>query len=150
MSHDIYEKRKEAYSEAYETAYSLPELIGPSDIDDTADTWGDITDEQIESEIAECLDVVHTESQYEGLIRDLAVTLWRDSLPRVSMDHLVFDDKAEAVRNGYWPNRMNKWDCEEILFERDIPSDVRDEAYEVVSAGVADKLDPRADKGDSL
>jgi len=150
MKNDTLQKRKETYSEVYQDGYELSALIGPSDVEETADSWDDISDEELRAEIRECLTVANQERQYEGCIRDLAVTMWRNGLPRVSMDDMAFDDPETAVEKGYWPNSMDKWTCEEILFERDIPTDVRQEAWEVVSAAIADKLNPRVEKFASL
>jgi len=144
--HDIPQKRKDAYSEAYENSYSLPDLISPSDVDGTADSLDDISDRQLEQEISKSLTFVNQERKYDGLIRDLAVSLWRDTLPRVAMRDMVFESKAEAVKNGYYPNKMTYVECEEILYEMDIPTDILNEARQAVMAGVADKLHPRREK----
>lgn len=150
MSNDIYTQRQEAYAEAFDAAHELSDLIDPSDVLEGADHWSDISDERLTQEVNECLTVARSENQHNGAVRDLAVTIWRGDLPRAPMDDLAFDDKETAVENGYWPNSMNKWDCEEILFEADIPADVMQEAWETVSAGIADKTHPRRSKGDSL
>lgn len=139
---DIIRAKREAYSEAYENALSLSDLISPSDVIEGADRWRDISDERLDGEVAECLTHVRSEGQYSGIVRDLAVKTWMGDLPRAPMEDLAFDDKRTAVENGYWPNSMNKWECEEILFEMEIPPMVRDEAWEVVSRGVGDKLHP--------
>jgi len=136
----------DAKQAAAEQAEPINMLINVSDIDESADSWDDISDEQIRQEITQSLDVISSERQYEGLIRDLAVTMWRSDPPRAPMGALVFETERAAVENGYWPNSMNKWEVEEILFELDIPTDVYNEAWEVVSMGVSDKMNPREEK----
>lgn len=140
--------KKEAYEQAYEEAHSLPSLINPSDVTGfDGDSWGEMDNDLIRREIGESLSVIRSERQYDGLQRDLAITLWRDSLPRVPLSDMSFETQEECVENGYWPHRMNKWEIEELLFEQDIPNQCMNEAWEIISRGIADKMNPNRDKG---
>lgn len=96
--------------------YSMDELIDPSDIDENADNWEDIDEDTLNMEVGEGIQVMVSENQIPA-IKDLSVVLWRESLPRVPMKDLVFDDMETAVREGYWPNSMNRIEVTEILWE---------------------------------
>jgi hypothetical protein len=148
MYQDIIDANRTAYEEGHSHAHTLSSLIDPSDVIEGADRWSDISDERLTQEVGESVEVIMSENQLEGVVRELAVTLWRDDLPRVSMDDMAFESKEKAVKEGYWPNSMDKWGCKEILFEQTIPSDVYRESQEVVEMGIIDKMHPKRSEGD--
>lgn len=114
---DEYTAREQAKRAVVEQVkYSLDDLIPPSDVEDGAETWDDIDEETLRMEVGESLDHLVSEGALPA-IDDLAIVLWRESLPRVPMDDLVFSDRATAVREGYWPYKMNRTEVTELLWE---------------------------------
>lgn len=149
----VREAKRDAYLEAYEAAeYDLTELISPDDVEEGSESWDDIDEDTLADEVSECVTVMSTEGQLDGIRNDLAVKIHRESLTRAPMDDLVFDTMREAVRNGYWPHTMNKWECEEHIQEIGLDEidefhDSRNEADEAVyHFGAYDKMHPFKEK----
>jgi len=138
----------EARDKAHENAMSLNELIDPSDVDPNAEKWEDIDPDKLDMEIHESISVIRSENQspYDRLAYDLAIGLWRDSMPRVPMGDMAFETEEKAVRKGYWPNKMDKWTCREILEdysnEYEYFYEFLDEAWEYVSEGIYQGMHP--------
>lgn len=144
--------KTDAKREAYKKAYPLHHLIRAEDVRDDAESWAEIRDEDIEEEVNESLSVMRSEGQYYYLQKPLAVRLKADDMMRIRMDDLVFDDRHEAVKNGYWPHKMTRQQVFSHLFEDDvtIESGYYDDAWEVISQGIADKMNPRKEEPDYL
>ena len=138
----------EARDKACEDAMSLNELIDPSDVDPNAERWKDIDPDKLDMEIHESISVIRSENQnpFNWIAYDLAIGLWRDSMPRVSMGDMAFETEEKAVREGYWPNRMDKWEAREILEsysnEYEYFHEFLDEAWEYVSEGIYQGMHP--------
>lgn len=141
--------RKEARKKAEGSTESLSRLLSPRDVVDGADGWDDIPDERMKSELEEVSSVFITEGQtpYKSLVRDLAISLWMEDLPRVNMDHLKTDVRRTVVlSHGYWPYDMSYSDMWEMLQSVDyhqIPTSLWVDAVNEVQAGIIDGLDPR-------
>lgn len=141
----------EARDKAFDEATELGNLIDPSDIDPDAENWEDIDPDKLNMEIGDIVSRIRSENQspFHGIAYDLAITLWRDSLPRVPMRDLVFETPEVAVREGYWPNKMNKWTCREILEDYsnqyDYFHEFLDESWEYVGEGIHNKMHPLED-----
>lgn len=130
--------------------YDLSELIDPSDVQADATTWEQVDEDILRREIHESVEIMLSERQqpFDAMIHDLAVVLWRDSLPRISMDLLDTDSERDALQQGVWPNKVDKWQAREVLEETgEPPQDAYDTAREVVSRGMARGLNPL--EGDS-
>lgn len=138
---------KELAKESVE--YTLSDLINPSDIDENAALWEDIDPDTLNEELWRSVEVMQSERHmpYHGIAYDLAICLWRDNLPRAPMGDLVFETQEKAVREGYWPNKMDKWQCREILesYSSDYEyfHEYLNEAWESVGAGIYEAMDPR-------
>jgi len=150
---DVRSEKRDAYDDVHESAYPIHDLIGPSDVSDDATSWSDVSDRDMDREVSRATEVVRSEGQYSGIARDLAVTVWIADLPRAPMSDLAFEDRREAVANGYWPYDMDIVEVREIVSEQFDRHDMQyrgahEEAYGVITAAYADKLDPRADYGD--
>lgn len=144
--------RDELYEEVYENAYCITELIHPSDVDEHAGSWEEVTDEALEREISQYI-VDDGKHYYDSHIAtETAIAAWLDDMPRVKMEHMKFDYMEEALIHGYWPNKlssdaaMNKLD--EMLMDGDVhlPSDAMDTVQFITNSAVADKYDPRVDE----
>jgi len=150
---DVRSKERQAYDDVYAEAYPIGDLIDPSDVSDDADQWSDVSDRDMEHEVARATEVIRSEGHYDGIARDLAVTMWIGDMVRAPMSDLAYEDRREAVSAGYWPYDMDKWEVREIVSEQFDRHDVTyrdayDAAYEVITAAYVDKFDPRADYGD--
>lgn len=139
--------KSEARKLAKENATPLNELIRPSDVQEGADSWEEIDDETIEHECFESASIILSERQEpaHSIAHDLALTLWAKDLPRAPMEDLVFTTKEKAVREGYWPNKMDKWHLREILEEMYQSEEYYwyyEEAREVVESGIVEGMKP--------
>jgi hypothetical protein len=156
VSMKLMERKKNVYSQVYEEAHSLPEMINCTDIDESAESWDEVSQEDITPEVKQSASVMMDENQFKNRAKPLALHIWIKDLNRASMADLVFDTKAEALKNGYLPSSMSWQSAESKLTEMNnagevnIPNSAWDEAYNVIRAAIVDKLDPNAEKGESL
>jgi len=143
--------RTEAREKAREAATPLNKPIQPSDIDDSANSWDDIEMETLENECVRSAEIILAEEQmpFAGICHDLAMTSWTESMPRISMSHLDYEDMETAVvEANVWPNEMNKWEIREILEENYRSNDdmsviyheCYNDAYDVVLDGIVDGM----------
>lgn len=141
--------RQEARQEAQEATDSFDRLINPTDIDQSADEWSDIDEQELEQEAITSVEIIRSEKQtpFDGFARDLALKLTKEALTRAPMEHLTFETKRKAVTAGYWPHSMNKWELEELIHENyeegklsRIYRECYQEAWDTVSAGIIDGL----------
>ena len=148
--------KKKTYSSVYDSVDSLDEAIGPSDVDEESETWSEVPDSEMRQEIAECISVMMSESQYESEAKQLAIQIWSSDLARVKLDDLRYDEPKEAIKNGYQPyktpHEASVAMIEELVNESvlHVPNTAWDEAYNVIRAAIADKLDPNGIKGESM
>lgn len=131
--------------------YDLSDLIDPSDVQADATTWKQVDEDTLRREIHEAVEVMLSERQqpFDSMIHDLAVVIWRDSMPRIGMNYLLdVKDERDALQQGIWPIKVDKWQAREVLEESgEPPKDAYDTAREVVSRGMAKGLNPL--EGDS-
>ena len=148
--------KKKTYSSVYDSVDSLDAMVDPSDVDEESETWSEVPDSEMRQEIAECISVMMSESQYESEAKQLAIQIWSSDLARVKLDDLRYDEPKEAIKNGYQPYKtpheasvaMIKELVDESVLH--IPNTAWDEAYNVIRAAIADKLDPNGIKGESM
>lgn len=116
---------------AEESTYSLDDLIHPSDIDGSYSQWSEIPESVLNQELNRSIEVMESEfpqnrhSELAGLFDDLIYRLWREHMPRIPLDDLKAETPEKAVKKGYWPNKMSKYEVTDILFSLDA-NDVRD------------------------
>jgi len=148
---DVTTVRSDVRDAAEEATDSLDSLISPSDlIHSNADEWSEVTEDDLTEEIAESVSVMRSEGQrpHAGLAHDLALALCRDSLTRVPLSDLTFDDRQAAVREGYWPYDMNRTEVTERIEETHVSDGTvlwrqcETEAWDAVTAGIHDGLIP--------
>lgn len=156
MTIPIVKQKKNVYSDVYEDAYSLKELIDHTDIDESAESWDEVSQHDIDEEVRKSTEVAMDESQFANKAKRLARSVWVKDLNRASMSDLLFDSEKEALKQGYLPRKMSWREAEDQLAqminrnETSIPNAAWDESYTVIRAAVVDKLDPNAQKGESL
>jgi hypothetical protein len=98
--------------------------------------------DKLEEELSESVGVILSESgtyhpTIEALIQDLEYSLYVEEMPRVKMEHLVFDTHEEAVKEGYWPYKMSCGEALNVAYEHvDLHNDYLEEARQEVSAGL--------------
>lgn len=150
---------------AKESTYSLDELIKPTDIDKSYNSWNSIPEDTLNREIGECIEHMERElypypanSELYGLFEDLIYALWRDNLPRIPLDDLTAETPEKAVKKGYWPFKMSKYEVTDILYSleretirdnhamqispNDTPLWAFNEALEPVREGWSEGLNP--------
>ena len=148
--------KKKTYSSVYDSVDSLDVRVDPSDVDEESETWSEVPDSEMRQEIAECISVMMSESQYESEAKQLAIQIWSSDLARVKLDDLRYDEPKEAIKNGYQPyktpHEASVAMIEELVNESvlHVPNTAWDEAYNVIRAAIADKLDPNGIKGESM
>ena len=148
--------KKKTYSSVYDSVDSLDVRVDPSDVDEESETWSEVPDSEMRQEIAECISVMMSESQYESEAKQLAIQIWSSDLARVKLDDLRYDEPKEAIKNGYQPyktpHEASVAMIEELVDESvlHVPNTAWDEAYNVIRAAIADKLDPNGIKGESM
>lgn len=148
--------KKKTYSSVYDSVDSLDVRVDPSDVDEESETWSEVPDSEMGQEIAECISVMMSESQYESEAKQLAIQIWSSDLARVKLDDLRYDEPKEAIKNGYQPyktpHEASVAMIEELVNESvlHVPNTAWDEAYNVIRAAIADKLDPNGIKGESM
>jgi len=148
--------KKKTYSSVYDRVDSLDAMVDPSDVDEESETWSEVPDSEMRQEIAECISVMMSESQYESEAKQLAIQIWSSDLARVKLDDLRYDEPKEAIKNGYQPyktpHEASVAMIEELVNESvlHVPNTAWDEAYNVIRAAIADKLDPNGIKGESM
>lgn len=148
--------KKKTYSNVYDSVDSLDAMVEPSDVDEESETWSEVPDSEMRQEIAECISVMMSESQYESEAKQLAIQIWSSDLARVKLDDLRYDEPIEAIKNGYQPyktpHEASVAMIEELVDESvlHVPNTAWDEAYNVIRAAIADKLDPNGIKGESM
>lgn len=120
--------------------YDLRELVG-HEVDD----WDD---EKLRQEAYKSAEIMLSESKHahpelHALVRDRALTLLQDDMPRVPMDRLTSDDREKVVLDWrYWPFDMTDEECREIL-EQLSAVDMSDywlQAESEAKRGLVDKL----------
>jgi hypothetical protein len=141
---------KEIAKESVE--YKISDLIQPSDIDENAETWEDIDRYTVEKECHESAEIMLQETQepFGGMVRDYAIILWRDNMPRVNREHLTTDNDREILIDmGYWPYDMSYFDVYRELNDyinetssHHIPSTYDRQAKETVSIGIVNGMIP--------
>jgi len=91
--------KKKTYSSVYDSVDSLDTMVDPSDVDEESETWSEVPDSEMRQEIAECISVMMSESQYESEAKQLAIQIWSSDLARVKLDDLRYDEPKEAIKN---------------------------------------------------
>lgn len=152
--------KADARKRARTYATPIDDLIDPSDVCATADTWDEVPDEALRSELDTSVEIIMSEMQHSHhRIRDtvyqLAICLWRDSMPRVNPDHMSDDISCRDMltQHGYWPTDMTKWEARDILMDysptnRHIPYDVWEESVMVVEHGLRQGMAPETGESD--
>jgi hypothetical protein len=144
--------RSEARDRAEELATPLSDLIRPNEVTDGADEWSDVDPDDLEFHVHESVRISLSERQDHkvmSVLYDRAITHYLDECQRVPMKHLSDDiERTEAlVSYGYWPYKMSRGEAYCSLAERwetlrDVPTEDYQEAYDAVSAGLADGMVP--------
>jgi hypothetical protein len=132
--------------------HKISDLINPSDIDESASEWDDIDKYTAEKECHESAEIMLQETQepFYGMVRDYALILWRDNMPRVNRDHLTTDSDREILVNmGYWPYDMSYFEVYRELNDyinetssHHIPSTYDRQAKETVAIGIVNGMMP--------
>jgi hypothetical protein len=143
------DRKRSLYDEVFERSYKISDLVPVEEVDEDADSWDDVSDDDLDAEIMEALRHAGPAEEHDGLIREYAIALWMSDLPRVSMDDMVFETMEEAVDDFYWPKKMDRYELEDLLWEKDETYGYP-EAHGVAEAAYIDKFDPRSEKYDSL
>jgi len=147
----ISDARDDLYREVYEGTYSMDELINPSDVDENADSWAEVGDERLNHEIHRSVEISINESRFENEIKHLAVLERLHDMPRVDMEHLIFDTHEEALYESYWPFDLSRMEAasklKDMLYrgEINIESTAYIKARNLAKKALADKYDPRVD-----
>lgn len=137
--------RQEARRKAKEATPSITTLIDPSDLrNQDIDSWENVDLDRLTAELG--MDMVNTSEirDYEVITHDLALSLWIDEMPRIAMEHLVYNDKETAViEANVWPNSMSITELWEVLEENyDKCTEAYDwyyeDAHNEVYAGIID------------
>lgn len=129
----------------------LSALINPSDVTDNAEEWSDIDTETIRQEASRSVEVIVSENQqpFYDMATDLALEFIKQELPRVPMSDMAFDSMETAVKRGYWPNKMDKYELEELVWENKndcetklfhIYRECENEAWGIVQEGMLEGL----------
>jgi len=146
-----YPTKQDAKRIATEYAKPLDRLISPSDVDENADTWGDIDRDRVESEIWESVMIMRSEHrEVRGMVQERAFRIWTDSLTRVTNEALSENVSNEDLvfTYGIWPYKMDKWECYETchrVFEEPnmrIPQWAYNEAEEEIQGALFDGTMP--------
>lgn len=148
--------KQKAKKQAYKAVqYDLSDLINPSDVRGVSDDvteWQNVDPDVIDREVHESISIMLSERQkpWDRIIRDLAYVLWRDSMPRISMDKLATDNKRMAVTSmDIWPNHVDKWTALEWLeASGEPPNEFYDEARESLERGLYVGLHPTKGRDD--
>lgn len=149
---NVHKRKKELYDTVYGTVHSLDQLIDPSEVTEHAETWSDVSEEELEREIHQSVKMNLSESNYDNLVKGMAIYFWLHEMPRVKLEDLVFDSTDEALKNGYWPYNLSVMGAEAKLYDMttsgdiSIPNTARNQAHSIAKSAVADKLDPRVDE----
>jgi len=135
---------KEAKNRAKEYATPLDGLIKPKWEFDTKE-WENVDRYELEDEIHFSIDIMMSEINSHYQLKDIlythALTELKNNLTRVPKDHVTFDDKKEALSNGYWYYGMDKFECFELLQEiYTTLSDIPSEYYEYARMNVQEGL----------
>lgn len=143
---------RETRDRAEELATPLSDLIRPNEVTDGAESWDEVDPADLEFHIHESVDIILSERQdpkLQGLLFDRAMTHFLDNCQRVKMEHLSDDiGREEAlVSYGYRAYDMRDGEAYCILAEhyeslREVHSEDYQEAYDAVSAGLADGMVP--------
>jgi len=149
---DIEKRRKDVYGKVFQSTESMDRLIDPEDINEDAGSWSEISDDELDDEIHKSVQIQTQEGHYDNLVKGLAIAEWLNGMPRVRLEHLIFDTMEEALKNNYWPYTLSDMGAEAELHEmvmdsnKDIPNTARNRAHSLVHAATADKLDPRVNE----
>lgn len=149
---NIRKEKKELYRTVYDTVEPLRDLIKPEELTNGAEKWEDVSNEDLEREIHQSVKMNLSESNYEKLVKELAIHLWLDGMSRVKLEHLVFDTDEEALKHGYWPNGLSVLGAQAKIYDMieedmlSLPNVARNQAHCVAKSAVADKLDPRVNE----
>lgn len=99
---------------------SISQLINPEElVHQDIDSWEEADIELLMEELGANLDEWHfmATHPYEGLIQELATSLFMDDMVRVPFDHLVFDSRDKAVIEGYWLYDMSNREVMDCIHE---------------------------------
>lgn len=97
---------------------SITRLISPGDlVHQDIDNWENADMERLKRELREGMSEWSYQAHhpYETDIRDLALLLYRKDMVRVPFDHLVFESRHKAVREGYWLYDMSVYEVNEKI-----------------------------------
>lgn len=145
-------REKEVYRNVYQTITPMRDSIRPDEVTEPAGSWEEVRDEDLDNEIHEAVKVDMSEGDRSNMVKGLAIRYWLEDMPRVRMQHLVFDNHEEALEKGYWPYNVSRMGAEAMIYdlnhqgEVDIPNTARNRAHSLVKSAIADKLDPRVDE----
>jgi hypothetical protein len=142
----VEQAKKNLYAEVARKTYEMGDLIPPEDVDEEAETWEEVSDDDLDQAMMDALDHAGPSERCDGAIRECAVKLYLADLPRAPMRDLAFDSMEKAVENGYWPYKMDHRECEELLWEtEEFPA--YNEAYQTAARAYSDMMDPREEVG---
>jgi hypothetical protein len=90
---------------------------------------------------------INSHYQLKDILYTRAITLYKNDLSRCKIEHLAFDDKNKALKKGFWPNKMDKFECMERLQEifttlEDLPVGYYNDAYDEISRGLFEGMKP--------
>lgn len=144
-------ERNKLYREVYQNAYSIGELINPSDVDEDASSWEEVDEDKLNHEIHTSIEMSISENQFSSEIQHMAIVEWLDHMPRVKMEDMAFSTHSEAVSEGYWPYKLSYVGASSEIYdmlereELTLPHSAREEARHIVQQALGDKYDPRVD-----
>lgn len=149
---NISEERSKLYNIVYESTYSMDELINPSDVEEHAGSWVEVSDRRLDHELHKSVEISIDENQFSDEIRHLAILEWLNDMPRVNMEHLTFSKHEEALYENYWPHDLSHMGATAKLHDMVSRGDIAIEATaynrarNLAKKALADKYDPRVDE----
>jgi len=147
---------KEIRDKAADEATPINRLINANDINDEAESWDEVGTDELYDALIESAEVIQSERQspFAWYAHDLTMELTRDALIRAPMGDLSFETHEEAVKAGYWPHKVNNVEIEEYIQELNpdyddtlhhIWTESKQEAWDTVTAGIIDGMQPEID-----
>ena len=92
-------------------------LIEPSDLThQDIESWENVDIYKLKDELYYDIHEV-ANSFHERLIQDLALELFIEDMIQINPEHLVFEEKEDMVREGYWPFQTSYSEVGELAYE---------------------------------
>lgn len=146
-SRDIEQQKQNIKYNINEQAYALSDLIYPNEVDEEANSWGEVDADLLEQESFRSAEIMLSERQmpYYGYVIDLAVMLIRADMQRVPRDDMAnhFESDRDYVKEMYWPNDMDRCRVTELIQDIGVeqyPYGYLEDAHSVVMNYLTDAI----------